>query len=154
IEKRASTKLPTPAAIAPMRRLAHDLAAARGALSVGLAVAIEPARRLDLRIQRDGTSLEPTSAQQTVEVEADTALEIGIAEVATFRIRGGRRDARERVHALEQQWTQEVVPHLAAAAVPDLDGLDSKIAESVKLEVQIQERNSEAQAFEVQLVPL
>jgi hypothetical protein len=74
--------------------------------------------------------------------------------VATFRIRGGRKDARERVHALEQQWTQEVVPHLAAAAVPDLDGLDSKIAESVKLDAQVQEKNNESQTLESQLAPL
>ncbi len=154
IEKRSGMKLPPPAAVPPMRRLAHELAAARGALSVGLAVAIEPVRPLDLRIQRDGTLLEPTSARQTLEVEADTALEIGIPDVATFRIRGGRKDARERVHALEQQWTQEVVPHLAAAAVPDLAGLDSKIAESVKLDAQVQEKNNESQTLESQLAPL
>jgi len=95
-------KLPPPTAIAPMRRLAHELAAAHGALSVGLAVAIEPVKPLDLRIQRDATLLEPTLTQQPLEVEADAALEIGIADVATIRIRGGRRDARERVHVLEQ----------------------------------------------------
>jgi hypothetical protein len=41
IEGRTAMKLPPPGAIAPMRRLAHELAAARGALNVGLAVAIE-----------------------------------------------------------------------------------------------------------------
>lgn len=154
IDKRSEMKLPPPAAVAPMRRLAHELAAARGSLSVGLAVAIEPLKALDLRIQRDGTLLEPTSARQTLEVEADAALEIGIPEVATFRIRGGRKDARERVHALEQHWTQEVLPHLAAAAVQDIDGLDSKIAESVKLDAQIQEKNTESHTLEAQLAPL
>jgi hypothetical protein len=154
IEKRSAMTLPPHAAIAPMRKLAHELAAARGALSVGLAVAIEPLKHLDLRIQRDGTLLEPTAIQQPLEVEADTALEIGIADVATVRIHGGRRDARERVHVLEQQWTQDVAPHLAAAAVPDLDGLDSKIAESVKLDAQVQEKNNESQTFESHLVPL
>jgi hypothetical protein len=98
--------------------------------------------------------LEPTSAKQMLEVEADTALDIGIPDVATVRIRGGRKDARERVHALEQQWSQEVVAHLAAAAVPDLDGLESKIAESVKLDAQVQEKNNESQMFELQLAPL
>jgi AAA domain len=154
IEKRAAMKLPPPGALTPMRRLAHDLAAARGALSVGLAVAIEPVRTLDLRIQRDGNLLDSTSTRQPLEVEADTSLEIGIPDVATFRIRGGRKDARERVHALEQQWAQEVVPHLAAAAVPDLDGLDSKIAESVRLDAQVKEKDNESQAFETQLAPL
>jgi hypothetical protein len=154
IEKQCSMKLPPLAAVAPMRRLAHELAAARGALSVGLAVAIELVKPLDLRIQRDGTLLEPTSSRRTLEVEADTALEIGIPDVATVRIRGGRKDARERVHELEQQWAQEVVPHLAAAAVPDLDGLDFKIAETVKLEAQIQEKNTESQTLESQLAPL
>jgi hypothetical protein len=154
IEKRSGMKLPPPGALAPMRRLAHELAAARGALSVGLAVAIEPQKPLDLRIQRDETLLEPTSTQHRLEVEADTALEIGITDVAIVRIRGGRKDARERVHVLEQQWAQDVVPHLAAAAVPDLDGLDSKIAESVKLDAQVQEKDNESQAFEAQLAPL
>ena len=154
IEKRAAMKLPPSGALASMRRLAHELAAARGALSVGLAVAIEPAKTLDLRIQRDGNLLDSTSTHQPLEVEADTSLEIGIPDVATFRIRGGRKDARERVHALEQQWAQEVVPHLAAAAVPDLDGLDSKIAESIKLDAQVKEKDNESQAFEMQLAPL
>jgi len=154
IKKRSAVKLPAPAAIAPMRRLAHEIAAARGALSVGFAVAIEPVKPLDLRIQRDGTVLEPTVTQQPLEVESDTALEIGIADVATIRIRGGRRDARERVHVLEQQWAQDVAPHLAAAAVPNLDGLDSKIAESVRLDAQVQEKYNESQAFEAQLALL
>ncbi|HLJ89957.1 MAG TPA: AAA family ATPase [Candidatus Angelobacter sp.] len=153
-DKRSRMKLPTVTAVAPMRRLAHELAAARGALSVGFVVAIEPVKPLDLRIQRDGTLLEPTPARQTLELEADTALEIGIPEVATFRIRGGRKDARERVHALEQQWAQEVVPHLAAAAVTDLDDLDSKINESVKLDGQIKEKNTESQTLEMQLASL
>lgn len=154
IEKRAAMKLPPSGALAPMRRLAHDLAAARGALDVGLALAIEPLKPLDLRIRRDGTLLETTSAQQTVEFEANTELEIGIGDVATLRIRGGRSDARERVRALDQQWAQEVVPHLAAAEVPDLDGLDSKIAEGVMLDAQVKEKNNESQAFETQLAPL
>jgi len=154
IEKRAAMKLPPPGALAPMRRLAHDLAAARGALDVGLAVAIEPLKPLDLRIRRDGTSLETTSAQQTVELEANTELEIGIADAAKLRIRGGRPDARERVRTLDQQWEQEVVPHLAAAEVPDLDGLDSKIAEGATLDAQVKEKNNESQAFEMQLAPL
>ena len=42
-------------------------------------MAIEPVKPLDLRIQRDGTLLEPTLTQQPLEVEADAALEIGIA---------------------------------------------------------------------------
>lgn len=154
IEKRAAMTLPPLTALAPMRRLAHDLAAARGALDVGLAVAIEPLKPLDLRIQRDGTLPETVSAQQTVELEANAELEIGIADVAALLIRGGRPDARERVRTLEQLWTQEVVPHLAAAEVPDLDGLDSKIAEGTKLDAQVKEKNNESQAFEAQLAPL
>jgi hypothetical protein len=98
--------------------------------------------------------LEPASTEQTVEFEANTDLEIGIADVATLRIRGGRRDARDRVHALEQRWAQEVVPHLAAAAVTDLDGLESKIAEGVKLDAKVKEKDSESHALELQLAPL
>ena len=154
MEKRAAMKLPRPSALAPMRRLAHDLAASRGALDVGLAVAIEPLKPLDLRIQRDGTLLERTSAHQTVELEANTELEIGIADVATLWIRGGRPDARERVRTLEQQWDKDVVPHLVAAEVPDLDGLDSRIAEATTLDAQIKEKNNESQTFEAQLAPL
>ena len=154
IEKRTAMKLPPPGTIAPMRRLAHELAAARGALNVGLAVAVEPLKPLDLRIQRDGTLEGTTSVQQMVELEASREIEIGIADIATLRIRGGRADARERVRALDQQWAQEVVPHLAAAEVPDLDGLDSKIAEGAKLDAQVKEKNNESEAFEAQIAPL
>lgn len=146
----STIRLPESADLAPMRRLANDLAAARGALNVGLMVTVEPLRHLDLRIQRDGTSIGPTAAEQTVEVEASTEVEIGIPEVATLRIRGGRRDARDRVHALEQRWDQEVVPHLTAAAVADLDGLDSKLAEALKLDAQIKEKDRESDALRVQ----
>lgn len=154
IEKRAAMKLPPVTALALMRRLAQDLAAARGALDVGLAVVLEPLKPLDLQIQRDGTLLETVSAQQTIELEANAELDIGIADVAALRIRGGRPDARERVRTLEQRWTQEVVPHLAAAEVPDLDGLDSRIAEGTNLDAQVKEKNTESQAFEAQLGPL
>jgi hypothetical protein len=150
IENRSTMRLPQSAALTSMRRLANDLAAARGALNVGLVVTIEPVKHLDLRIQRDGMSIGPTSAEQPVEVEASTEVEVGIPEVATLRIRGGRRDARDTVRALEQRWDQEVMPHLTAAAVADLDGLDSKLSEALKLDAQIKETANEFDALRMQ----
>ena len=40
--RRAAMAVPAPAALVPMRRLATDLAAARGALNVGLVVTVTP----------------------------------------------------------------------------------------------------------------
>jgi hypothetical protein len=147
IANRSTMKLPQYAALTSMRRLANDLAAARGALNVGLLVTVEPVRPLDLLIQRDGASFEPTLAQQAVEVEANTEVEIGISGVANLRIRGGRHDARAMVRSLEQRWDQEVAPYLAAAAVTDVDGLESKVAEAHTLDAQIKEKDSESAAL-------
>ena len=54
--QRAAMTVPTPSALTPMRRLANELAAARGALDVGFVVTVSPSEHLDLQIRRDGTS--------------------------------------------------------------------------------------------------
>ena len=94
--RRAAMTVPAPAALVPMRRLATDLAAARGALNVGLVVTVTPtpsARsagaegRVARRIRR--------RPRQPMEIEANAEVDIDIADVATVRVRGGRREAQK-----------------------------------------------------------
>src|SRR5208282_3247742 len=133
--QRAAMTVPTPSALAPMRRLANELAAARGALDVGFVVTVSPTEPLDLRIRKDGAPVESTSTTEPLEIEAAAEVQLDIADIATVRIRGGRRDAQEKARVLEERWTQDIVPHLAAAGVKDLDGLDAKVAEAQELDV-------------------
>ncbi len=59
-ERRAAITVPPAGAIGPMRRVGTDLAAARGALKVGLVVTVTPNRPIgDQRWQTDGTAAGP-----------------------------------------------------------------------------------------------
>ena len=152
--RRSGITVPIPGALAPMRRLATELAAARGALDVGFVVTVSPKGRLDLRVQKDGEVADSRSIAQPVEIEANAEVEVAIADIATVRVRGGRREAQEKAQNLENRWSGEVVPHLVAAGVTDLDGLDTKIAEAQGLDASIKAKNAELESLRAQMAAL
>ena len=137
-----------------MRRLANELAGARGALSVGLVVTVTPQRVVELRIQSDGTASQTTITAEPTEIEASADVSIGIGGVADVRIRGGRRQGQETVRQLEKRWTNEVAPHLAAAAVEDLDGLALKVEEAQDADAAIRMKDAELQSLQGELASL
>src|SRR5258708_36491341 len=84
-----------------------------------------PKRPVDLRVRTDGHYAQYVAKTDPVDIEADAEVELDIGDVATVQIRGGRREAQARVRKLQDRWRSEVEPHLAAAGVPDLPGLDA-----------------------------
>ena len=137
-----------------MRRLANDLAGARGALNVGLVVTVTPKRPVDIRVHKDGTPAETKSIDEPLEIEADAEVDVDLADIATVRIRGGRREAQQTMELLEQRWEREVTPHLAAANVKDLDALAAKVEEARALDASIVAKDAELESFRVQLESL
>ena len=133
-EQRSAITVPSPGSLGPMRKLATDLAAARAALDVGLLATVTPKALLDIQVQKDGQKAESTSTAQRLEIEANAEVDISIADIATVRVRGGRRKAHETAKGLETRWSREVEPQLIAAGVTDLEGLDLKIAEAQELD--------------------
>jgi hypothetical protein len=152
--RRAAISVPAPASVALMRRLENDLAGARGALNVGLVVRVALQRPVDVRVQKDGMAAATTTSGGSVELEANSAVDIGIGDLAEVRIRGGRRDAQEIVHNLEKRWGDEVVPHLAASGVTDLDGLSARVEETQALEAETRVKDSELDSLRGQLALL
>ncbi len=152
--RRAAINVPAPTSLALMRRLENDLAGARGALNVGLVVAVAVQRPVEVRVQKDGLASETTVAGELVEFEANSAIDIGIGDVAQVRIRGGRRDAQDIVHNLEKRWDAEVAPHLAASGVTDLDGLSAKLEEAQALDAEMKVRDSELESLRHQIALL
>jgi hypothetical protein len=152
--RRSAMTVPIPGALGPMRRLASELAAARGALDVGLVVTLSPNAFLDLRVRKDGQEVASTWIAQPFDVEANTEVEVSIADVATVRVRGGRREAQEKALGLEERWSREVSPYLMAAGVADLDGLDVKIAEAQELDAGISKKDAEMESLRVQIAAL
>ena len=140
--QRSAITVPIPGALGPMRKLATDLAAARGALDVGFVVTVTPKALLDMRVQRDGQKVDSTSTAQPVDIEAKAEVEIAIADIATVRVRGGRREAQDMAQGLENRWSREAVPHLIAAGVMDLEGLDTKIAAAQELDSGIRAKDA------------
>ena len=153
-EQRAAITVPTHGALGPMRRLATELAAARGALDVGFVVTVSPKRSLDLRVRKDGKKVEAKSTAKPLEIEASGEVEIAIADVATVHVHGGRREAQEKAQALENNWGRDVEPHLVAAGVADLDGLDAKIAECRELDAGIKAKDAEIESMRAQIAAL
>ena len=154
VGQRSAITVPAHGALGPMRKLATDLAAARGALDVGFVVTVSPKSSLDLRVRKDGKKAEAKSTVKALEIEANAEVEIVIADVATVHVRGGRREAQEKVQALEVSWVRDVEPHLNAAGVADLDGLDAKIAEFRELDAGIKAKDIEVETLRGQIEAL
>ncbi len=152
--QRAALKVPVPGALGPMRKLATELAAARGALDVGFVVTVTPNRQLDLRVRKDGAAADSRSTAQPLEIEANSEVEVSIADIATVRVRGGRRVAQEKATGLEDRWSREVEPHLVAAAVKDLESLDVKVSDVQALDAAIKLKDAEVESLGVQIAAL
>ena len=150
-KRRAAIVVPAADTLGPMRRLGNDLAGARGALNVGLVVTVTPSRPIDIRAKKDGTAVRPAVPGETLEVEANAEMDIDIGDIATVRIRGGRRDAQQKAEAMEVRWRSEVEPHLRAANVEDLDGLSAKIAEAQALDASVKAKDADVQSLQAQI---
>ena len=131
-----------------------SLATARGALDVGFVVTVSPKGSLDLRVRKDGKKVEAKSTAKPLEIEASAEVEIAIADIATVHVRGGRREAQEKAQGLENSWGRDVEPHLVAAGVADLDGLDAKIAECRELDAGIKAKDAEVESLRTQIAAL
>jgi hypothetical protein len=153
-EQRVAITVPLPSALGPMRQLANELAAAQGALDVGLLATVTPKLPIQLRVRTDGQEFEVASKIQPVDIEAKTDVELNISDVATVHIRGGRREAQEKARNLENRWSREVEPHLAAAGVTDLAGLDAKSAEARDLDSEVRAKDTELEMLRAQIAGL
>jgi hypothetical protein len=154
VGRRSAMTVPAPGVLGSMRRLAGELAAARGALDVGLVMTVSPNAFLDLRVRKDGQEVDSNWIAQPFDVEANAEIEIYIADVATVRVRGGRREAQEKARSLEERWCREVSPYLMAAGVTDLDGLDVKITEARELDAGISKKDAEMESLRAQITAL
>jgi len=152
--RRAAITVPLSTALASMRRLATELAGARGALDVGFVMTVTPKARLDLRVRKDGEKVEAASTAQPLDIEARGEVEVAIGDIATVHVRGGRREAQAKATGLEDRWTKEVVPHLIAAGVTDLDGLDAKSREAQELDADIKTKDAAIESLRPQLTAL
>lgn len=154
VERRRAITVPNAAALVSMRRLASELAGARGALSVGLVVTVTPIRPVDVRVKIDGTATESALSGQVLEVEAKSEVDVELGGVASLRVRGGNREAQRTAEALETRWTNEVVPHLVAAAVADLESLSAKVTEAQELDTMVKAKDAELTTLEAQILAL
>lgn len=153
-ETRASLVVPSAGELPPLRRLSTEVAAARGALDVGFVVTVSPRFRMDLGVRRDGNQADSTLTADPLEIEAGGEVEIEISGIATVQVRGGRREAQAKARALEERWSLEAAPRLAAAGVNDLDGLEAKCAQARDLDSAIERWRAEAASLEAQMAPL
>jgi hypothetical protein len=153
-QRRAGVVVPEKSDIVNMRRLSQELAGARGALEVGLQVAVTRKSPIEVRAQRDGVPVDDVPATGLVNVEADVAIDIEIGDIATVQIRGGARDAQENVRSLEERWQKEVVPHLDAAKVTDLETLDRLVDDAREIDEALKVTDAELGALRTQIESL
>jgi hypothetical protein len=151
---RRSFAVPNSDTLSAMRRLATDLAKARGALDVGFLVTVTPRRRLDIRVQKDDAAPDSGLREQPLEVEVNAQAEVDVVDIVTVRVTGGRRETQRTARILEERWSKEVVPHLAAANVSELEGLDAKIEQVREVDSRIQAREAEIASLREQLEAL
>lgn len=153
-ERRAAIVVPPPAALPVLRKLETELASARGALDVGLVMTVIPNAIVDLRVRKDGVAVESGTIAQPLEIEADAEVEVEVANLATVRVRGGRREAQDRVRALEIRRDAEILPHLTAAGVADLEALEARMAEAKDLDSRLQALDVDLDSLRRQIADL
>ncbi len=98
--------------------------------------------------------MESISTERPIEIEAAAEVELDIADIVTVGVRGGRRDAQDKARALEERWNQGVAPHLVAAGVMDLAGLDAKMVDAQELDTRIKGKDTELGSLRAQISPL
>jgi DNA repair exonuclease SbcCD ATPase subunit len=152
--QRSAITVPAVIALPAMRKLSRELDAALASLDVGFVVTVSPKARIDLQIRKDEQEVDSISATQPVEIEANAEVEVSIDEIAAVRVRGGRRAAQKKAQDLKKRWGREVEPHLTAAGVTDLDGLESKITESQELDASLKAKDAEMDSLRVQISEL
>ena len=101
-----------------------------------------------------GRRSKSTSIAQPLDIEANAEVEVSIGDVATVRVRGGRREAQEKAKNLEDRWSREVGPHLVAAGVTDLDGLDAEERGSARAGSDIRAKDTELESLRTQIAGL
>jgi DNA repair exonuclease SbcCD ATPase subunit len=153
-ERRAAIRVPPAGSLAPLRKLEMDLASARGALDVGLVLTVTPTSIVNLRVRTDGVAADPEVLAKPLEIEANSEVEVEFANLATVRVRGGRREAQERVRVLESRWDAEALPHLTAAGATDLEALEARMTEARELDSRIQSLDGELEALRRQITAL
>jgi len=153
-ERRAAIVVPLPGSLAAMRKLANDLASGRGALEVGLVMTVTPAALVDVEVRKDGVAADRGVIAEPLEIEANAEVEVRIAQLASVRVQGGRREAQDRLRSLEERWNGEVLPHLAAAGVVDLDTLEAKVVEARELDSRVNGLEGDLEALGHQIAAL
>jgi energy-coupling factor transporter ATP-binding protein EcfA2 len=151
---RGAFTVPAQAELARLRRLANDLNASQRALEVGLVVTVTPNKPLDLSVRKDGAATTSTSIDHALDIEAAGEVEVSIGDVATVRVRGGRRQAQEDARILEDRWKQEAVPHLNRAGVADIDELEAKLGEARDLDATLAKQDAELGALRSQIASM
>ncbi|HEX4961482.1 MAG TPA: hypothetical protein VF173_11630 [Thermoanaerobaculia bacterium] len=153
-ERRAAIVVPAAASLAALRKLERDLASARGALDVGLVMTVIPTAIVNLRVRKDGVAADPDVIAKPLEIEANSEVEVDLADLATVRVRGGRREAQEKARALESRWDGEALPHLTAAGVADLEALEAKMDETREMDSRLQSLDGELESLRRQIATL
>lgn len=151
---RGAFAVPTQAELARMRRLAADVTASQRALEVGLVLTVTPNKLLDVSVSKDGAPRTSSSIDRPLDIEAAADVEITIADVATLRVRGGRREAQENARILEHRWNEEALPHFIRAGVTDIDGLETKVGEASDMDTALVKKDAEMEALRGQIASM
>lgn len=148
---RSAIVVPAANVLAQMRRLDVELASARATLNVGLAVTVIPVGEIGVNVRKDESASELLVTTRPIEIGADTEIDIEIVDVATVRIRGGRREAQETARSLTERWASEAAPHLIAAKVKDLDALTARAGEAQELDAGVRAKDTALESLRTQV---
>ena len=107
--------------------------------------------RSDIRVHKGRDGCDPATTVSRWRSKRTPKWTSISVDIATVRIRGGRREAQQTAEALEERWSREVAPHLMAANVEDLDGLSAKIAEAQALDASIKAKDAELESLQGQI---
>ena len=119
----AKRDLPDAKEVESLATLETDLLVAEGKLQVGISVDIRPTRQITARIRTDDTPVRDAVLTEPTSLDASSALQLTLDDVAEIDIRGGSADARREADALRQRWPEQTSKTFGRLGVTQLAGV-------------------------------
>lgn len=141
-------RVPDGEIVKALRTLAQSLEVAEARLGGGLSVVISPRKNIRLQVAVDGAEPREHRGRDTISLEGQRSVVLGIEALVDVTITAGEADARQQVEDLRKRWIAEGAPVLERAGVADVALLEAARANADDLSRRSAQLRTESQTLD------